>query len=97
MADPNDQARSQLREFRRVVADVVTELRSAEINDTYAALTLSELVNQRLEILDSRGTRPGKLQRIKAIRDAYLAKIEGLKATAPGVFRTPDPGTDANT
>lgn len=97
MASPEETSRNQLREFRVVVSDVVGELRSQEVRNTYASLTLMELADQHLKFLSSTEGRPGRLERITALRDAYLSKIEGMKSTPPENFRTPDPVNDVNT
>lgn len=94
---PEQIARSQLREFRQVVANVVGELRGQELKDSYSALTLLELCSQQITNLSSTGTRPGRLERLTRVRDEYLSKIEGLKSTPPSSFRTPDASTDVNT
>lgn len=94
---PEQTSRSQLREFRQVVADVVGELRGQEIRDSYAAVTLVELAELHVKQLSSTGQRPGRLERLTRIKDAYLSKIEGLKNTPPESFRTPDASSDVNT
>ena len=95
---PEQIAREQIREYRQVVADVVGELRSAEVRNTYASITLVELISDHVKSLSAPGAKKlGRLERLTQVRDRYLAKIEGLKATSPHNFRTPDPASDANT
>jgi hypothetical protein len=94
---PDQLARNQLREYRQVVADVIGELRAQEVRDTYAAITLVELAAQHVKNLSNPAGKPGRLERITKIRDAYLSKIEGLKNTPAQAFRTPDPSSDVNT
>lgn len=99
MADQTDTAaRAQLREFRRIVADVVTELRSAEVVKTFAAVTLVELADKHVAYLTG-GTpqKPSRLQRIEAVYKAYKGSIDAIKAVPPTTFRSKDPDTDANT
>lgn len=98
MADnPQEISRQQLREYRIVVSDVVGELRSQEVRNTYASITLLELAEQHLKFLSSTEGRPGRLERLTALRDLFLSKIEGMKATPPENFRNPDPVHDVNT
>lgn len=93
-----DASRNQLREFRRITANVVTELRSAEIRDTYAAVTLIELINQQLEFLvGTNGRVPSRKQRLTTVYNEFNASIEAIKATPPSAFREHDPGMDVNT
>ena len=101
MADqelPTETSRSQLREFRRVVADVVGELRSQEIRDSYAAVTLVELMDRHVvRLVEGSAAKPSRLARIEALYVAYKNSIEGIKATSPSVFRAHDPNSDVNT
>lgn len=100
MADtPRTSAREQLRDFRRVVADAVGELRSAEVRDTYAALSLEELVDQNIERLEGSGdpTSPSRLERVRKLRDELAAKIDAMKETPPEFFRRADVDGDVNT
>jgi hypothetical protein len=94
---PSESARNQLREFGRVVANVVTELRSQEVRDTYAALTLTELVDQHLKTLVEGGRVPSRRQRLQTMYSEFNASIEAIKATPPSAFRQHDPDNDVNT
>lgn len=93
----NDAARNKLREFRRMTANVVAELRSQEVRDTYAAITLTELVNQQIELLVGTGRIPSRKQRLTTVYEEFNANIEAIKATPPATFRQHDPDNDANT
>lgn len=100
MADDNKSeqaAREQLREFRRVVANVVAELRSQEVRDTYAALTFTEILDQHLLQLVGDGRVPCRRQRLKTMYEEFNASIEKIKATPPSAFRQHDPKSDVNT
>jgi hypothetical protein len=101
MADetpPSESAKKQLQEFRRYVADVVGELRSQEVRDTYAALTLPELMNQHLvRLVDGDGIRPSRKQRLDTIYKAFKENLKGIMDTSPEAFRRHDPKDDANT
>jgi len=89
----------QTNDFRRVIADVMGELRSAEIRDSYAALGLEELMDQHIDRLtDSTDPmRPSRLARLTKLYDAFINSVESIKATPPELFRRHDPDRDANT
>lgn len=95
-----DARREQLREFRRIVAEAVGELKSEELRNSFAALSLEELIDDAIKQLDDTGddpTNPTRLQRIRKIRDDLVNNIEAMKETPPEVFRAPDPDVDVNT
>lgn len=95
---PNETSRNRAREFRRVVANVVGELRSQEIRNSFAAVTLLELASRHADRLDTGDpTRPSRKARLKTIYDEYKASIEAIKQTPVEMFRRHDPATDANT
>jgi hypothetical protein len=91
------QDRNQHREFRRVTANVVAELRSRYVRDSYAALSLPEILDQHLLYLVGDGKRLGRKQKLKKVRDEFLANLDAMKATPPSAFREPDPANDVNT
>lgn len=100
MADSSsasDSDRQKLREFRRVVGNAVVELKSEEIRDTYAAITLSEVVDQQLERLTGNGRLPSQKQRLTKVYEELKASIDAIKATPPSAFRQHDPKNDVNT
>lgn len=90
-------ARNQLREFRRVLANVVGELRSQEVRDTYAALTLTEVIDQHLKQLTGDGRAPSRKQRLTTVHEEFKANIQAIKDTSPAAFRQHDPKNDVNT
>lgn len=96
---PRVRAREQEREFRRIVANAVGELRSQEVRDTYASLSLEELIDQHIERLEGAedALNPSRLQRIRRVREELSNSIEAMKATPPDNFRRHDPEGDANT
>lgn len=94
---PEQAARSQLREFRRVLANVVGELRSSAVRDTYAAITLNEVAEQHLEELVGKGRVPSRLQRLNTVHEEFKASIKAIKDTPPSAFRLHDPKNDVNT
>ena len=93
----DESAREQLREFRRVVANVVGELRSQEVRDTYAALTFTEILDQHLLQLVGDGKTPSRKQRLKTMYEEFNAAIDKIKDTPPSAFRQHDPKQDVNT
>ena len=97
MPDEKDQQRTQLNEFRRLVANVVTELRSQEIRDTYAAITLNEVIDQQLLYLTGTGKKLGRKQKLTKARDEFLAVLDAIKAVPPSTFKFPDEDEDVNT
>ncbi len=98
MAAQDESARNQLREYRIAVSEVVGELRSQEVRNTYAAITLPELIAQHRKMLSSTDPeRIGRRERLTALKDNYLGKIEAMKRTDPDQYRTPDARQDSNT
>lgn len=93
------QAREQLREFRRIVAAAVGELRSQEVRDSFVSLSLEELADLHVERLQESDdpSQPSRLDRIRKIRDDLTNNIEAMKDTAPERFRAHDPDSDVNT
>lgn len=93
--------RARLREFRQIVADAVGELRSAELRESYYALTLEELIDTAIDELDHPEDRPeqrlGRKQRLTRVRDRLRDNIEAMKEVPPELFRSPDPESDVNT
>lgn len=91
--------REQLREFRRIVAAAVGEVRSNEIRNSFAALGLEELADQHIVRLQdsSDPTYPSRLQRLRKVRDDLANNIEAIKETPPSAFRRPDASQDVNT
>jgi (p)ppGpp synthase/HD superfamily hydrolase len=96
---PQEQSREQLREFRRIVADAVGELRSQEIRNSFASLSLEELADQHVARLaeDSNQLRPSRLRRLRKVRDELANTLQAMKDTPPESFRRSDPQDDANT
>lgn len=96
---PSQQARERIREFRRIVASAVGELRSNQIRDAYAALSLEELMDQHIARLQDSDDpiHPSRKQRINKVHQDLTNNIEAIKATDPSQFRRRDPNSDANT
>lgn len=95
---PNETSKNKAREFRRIIANVVGELRSKETRDSYAAVTLLELMSAQADRLDKGDTvRPSRAARLKSVYDAFKNNIAAIKETPPDTFRSHDPASDANT
>lgn len=95
-----EQARESIRRFRQIVGDSVTFVRSREVNESFASLTLEELVDQQIGLIeDGRPSagRPSILARIDRIKEDLTNNIEDIKAIDPDLFRSPDERTDVNT
>lgn len=98
---PKEEASRQLNTYRIAVSAAVNFLRSREITNTFASLSLEELIDQQIQLIE--GPIPGqslKLGKVKALDAMYKAfndSIEGLKATPAESFRYPNESSDANT
>lgn len=94
-----DQSREQLREFRRITAAAVAEIRSQQVRQTYASLSLEELMDQHIARLE--GTEdpihPSRKTRIQKVYDDFTNNIQAMKETPPDRFRRHDPDGDVNT
>jgi hypothetical protein len=77
----------------------VGELRSNQVRDSYAALSIEELMDQHIARLQDTDDpiHPSRKQRIDKVYNDLANNIEALKATDPAQFRRRDPETDANT
>jgi len=94
---PSETSRNRAREFRRVVANVVGELRSQEIRNSFAAVTLLELAARHADRLDTGDpTRPSRKARLKTIYDEYKAAIEAIKQTPVNCAHGRDPAHQAS-
>jgi hypothetical protein len=96
---PERASQDQLREFRRIVAAAIGELRSQEVRDSFSSLSLEELADQHIERLEESADplHPSRLQRLRKVRDDLAESIEAMKETPPSRFRRYDPDNDANT
>lgn len=91
--------RETLQRYREVVANTVGFVRSNEVSRSYTSISLEELIDARIDRIEEpmEGTRPGALARLEKLKNDFEDVIEGIKATPPDAFRSPDPDTDANT
>ena len=96
---PREQTREQLREFRRIVAAAVGELRSNQIRDAYAALSIEELMDQHIARLQDTTDpiHPSRKQRVDRVYQELVNNIEAMKEVDPARFRPRDPDNDVNT
>jgi hypothetical protein len=95
----SDQSREQLREFRRVTAAAVGEIRSQQIRQTYAALSIEELMDQHITRLEGTDDpiHPSRKTRLQKVYDDFTNNIQAMKDTPPDRFRRHDPDGDVNT
>ncbi len=95
---PEQGARNQMRDFYRILNNVIGELRSNEMRDTYASITLDEVLQQQLEFLtEGSPTRVSRRQRLQQVYDEFTASLQAMKDTLPSAFRQPDSRNDVNT
>lgn len=96
---PSNQSQEQIREFRRIVASAVGELRATQIRDAYAALSIEELMDQHIARLEDTTDpiHPSRKQRVNRLYQEFVDNLEGIKAVDPSRFRPRDPDNDANT
>ncbi len=92
-------SKETLKQYREVTASVVGFVRSREITRAFTSLSLEELIDRRIARIEAPqdGQRPGALAQILKIKTDFVNAIEGIRATPPDAFRSPDPSTDANT
>lgn len=97
--NPRISARDQIREYRRIVSAAVAELRSEEFNNSLAALTIEDAVDQQIELLvgTSDPNRLSQLQRVDRVKDDLLRNIQAMKDTPPEYFLRADLDGDVNT
>ena len=96
---PREQSREQIREFRRIVASAVGELRSNQIRDAYASLSIEELMDQHIARLQDTDDpiNPSRKQRVERVYQDLVNNIDAIKEVDPSRFRPRDPDNDANT
>jgi len=99
-ATAREQSKEQLRHYRTVVSAAVNALRASEISTSFASITLEELIDQQIELIEGEtqgGTRLSKLARVEKIKLDLDSVIDGIKETSPDLFRTADTAEDVNT
>lgn len=81
------------------MANAVGEVRSQAVRNTYAALSLEELIDRHIELLEgtSDPLRRSRKSRVNKVYDDFRNNIEAMRATPPERFRRHDPDSDANT
>lgn len=88
-----------LRKYRRSIAAAIEFIRSREKAESYTSISLEELIDQQIEVLEGRsGTeKPSYTQRLDSLHGEVIGAIQGLKQVPPEAFRVPDPNDDVNT
>lgn len=94
-----DISRDQIRTFRRIVSAAVAEVRSQAVRDSYASLSLEELIDQHIELLEGNSDplRKSRKGRVEKVYKDLIDNIEAIRNTPPARFRRADPDSDANT
>lgn len=93
-------ARETIRRFREVTANAVSFVRSREVNRSFASISLEELVDSQIALIEEgrpSAGRPSQLARIDKIKEELDQNIEAIKQVDPDLFRRPDSQTDVNT
>tara|TARA_Y100000310_G_C20332839_1_gene646093 strand:- start:249 stop:581 length:333 start_codon:yes stop_codon:yes gene_type:complete len=94
------QARETIRRFREITANAVSFVRSQEVNRSFASISLEELVDNQIALIeDGRPSagRPSKLARVDRIKEDLDRNIDAIKEVDPDLFRRPDSRADVNT
>lgn len=96
---PDELSREKIREFRRTLASALAELRSKEVRDTFAAVTLEELVDQQIEQLEASTDPyyPSRLEQVQRLLRDVRETVAAVKAQPPEAFRTQDSSSAVNT
>lgn len=85
--------------FRSAVANIIGELRSTESRDSFVSLSLEELVDDQISMLEEGKSKdplvPTRKDRLKQIYTEFSDSIEAIKATPPEAFTPPTNGDDA--
>lgn len=83
------------------MAAVVGEIRAAEVRNTFAALSLEELVDQHISEMEAGAStdpmRPSRADRLKKIYDDFVNSLEAMKAVPPESFIPRTSSDAANT
>lgn len=87
MNDP--EAREQLQVYYTTIGEAVGALRAAEVRDTYAAISLEELTQRRLERLNDSADpmRLDRLAQVTRIQKNLTDRITAIKELPPSHFR----------
>lgn len=84
-----DAQRDQLQVYWEVVGDAVAALRSAESRDTYASISLEELIQKQIERLSNSedASRLDRLSVVTRITTRLTERITALKEIPPSHFQ----------
>lgn len=85
----DEQNREQLREYRRVVANAITELRGQVVRDKFISKTIVHAIDEQISKLTGEGTavRLSDKDRAERVVSDLEETIEAIKATPPSVFK----------
>lgn len=91
----------EIRQFREVVANMVGELRSAEVRKSFSALSIEELVDDQISQLEAGASldpvRPTRKDRLLKIMNDFTASFDAIKATPPEAFIPAEASSNVNT
>lgn len=93
-----EEAQSAIDDLRRKLADGFAFVRSREVTNSVATVTMEESIAQAIvEIEEDRSDiRPGRLSRIRTLKESVLGAIDRALEMPPDAFEHPDQGS-ANT
>ena len=93
-----EENRAAIDDIRRKIADGFSFVRSREVAASVAAVTMEECIAQAIIDIeeDKSDIRPGRLNRIKALKEGVLGAIDQALQMPPDTFEHEDQGS-ANT
>jgi len=93
-----EESKSAIDDIRRKIADGFSFVRSREVATSVAAVTMEECIAQAIiDIEEDRSDiRPGRLNKIKALKESVLGAIDQALQMSPDAFKHEDQGS-ANT
>lgn len=93
-----EENKSAIDDIRRKIANGFSFVRSREVATSVAAVTMEECIAQAIvDIEDDRSDiRPGRLNKIKALKESVLGAIDQALRMPPDAFTHDDQGS-ANT
>jgi len=85
-------------DLRTAINDAYAAVESAQLTQTFSALTFEDLLDQQIERISgtSTQTRPNALDRITQIVNNVQAAVTQLKNMPPEQFQQSDPTRDVN-
>ena len=90
--------RQAIDDLRRRIAEGFSFVRSQEVSTSVASITMEECIAQAIvDIEDDRSDiRPGRLSRIRSLKESVLGAVDQALAMPADTFENPDQGS-ANT